>query len=150
MGATLSLCWFTQDWLFFAHIGDSRIYHLPAAGGMKQLSHDDTYVGWMFRNRQINEREARSHPRKNILQRALGAGHQFVDPQVGALRIQRGDCVLICSDGIVDGMFDAQIEEVLRETTTAHTGLNPAETLVRTAVEQSGRDNTTAVVVAVH
>jgi serine/threonine protein phosphatase PrpC len=47
-------------------------------------------------------------------------------------------------------MFDAQIEEVLRETTTAHTGLNPAETLVRTAVEQSGRDNTTAVVVAVH
>ena len=150
MGATLSLCWFTQDWLFFAHIGDSRIYHLPAAGGMKQLSHDDTYVGWMFRNRQINEREARSHPRKNILQRALGAGHQFFDPQVGALRIQRGDCVLICSDGIVDGMFDAQIEEVLRETTTAHTGLNPAETLVRTAVEQSGRDNTTAVVVAVH
>jgi protein phosphatase len=105
---------------------------------------------FVFRNRQINEREARSHPRKNILQRALGAGHQFVDPQVGALRIQRGDCVLICSDGIVDGMFDAQIEEVLRETTTAHAGLNPAETLVRTAVEQSGRDNTTAVVVAVH
>ena len=149
MGATLSLCWFTPDWLFFGHIGDSRIYHLPVAGGMKQLSHDDTYVGWLLRNRQINEREARSHPRKNILQRALGAGHQFVDPQVGALRLEKGDSVLICSDGIVDGMFDAQIEEILRETSSTQSGLNPAETLVRTAVEQSGRDNTTAVVVVV-
>jgi hypothetical protein len=47
-------------------------------------------------------------------------------------------------------MFDAQIEEVLREATTNQAGLNPAETLVLTAVDQSGRDNTTAVVLAVH
>jgi protein phosphatase len=154
MGATLSLCWFTPDWLFFAHIGDSRIYHVAAAGGMRQLSHDDTYVGWMFRNGQINEREARSHPRKNILQRALGAGHQFIEPQIGGLRLEKGDAILLCSDGIVDGMFDAQIEEMLRTSTGTEFmnehGTNPAESLVRTAVEQSGRDNTTAVVVVVH
>jgi protein phosphatase len=154
MGATLSLCWFTPDWLFFAHIGDSRIYHVAAAGGMRQLSHDDTYVGWMFRNGQINEREARSHPRKNILQRALGAGHQFIEPQIGGLRLEKGDAILLCSDGIVDGMFDAQIEEMLRTSTATESmneqGTNPAESLVRTAVEQSGRDNTTAVVVVVH
>ena len=154
MGATLSLCWFTPDWLFFAHIGDSRIYHVAAAGGMRQLSHDDTYVGWMFRNGQINEREARSHPRKNILQRALGAGHQFIEPQIGGLHLEKGDAILLCSDGIVDGMFDAQIEEMLRASTGTESmnehGTNPAESLVRTAVEQSGRDNTTAVVVVVH
>jgi protein phosphatase len=154
MGATLSLCWFTPDWLFFAHIGDSRIYHVAAAGGMRQLSHDDTYVGWMFRNGQINEREARSHPRKNILQRALGAGHQFIEPQIGGLQLEKGDAILLCSDGIVDGMFDAQIEEMLRASTATGSlkehGTNPAESLVRTAVEQSGRDNTTAVVVVVH
>jgi protein phosphatase len=154
MGATLSLCWFTPDWLFFAHIGDSRIYHVAAAGGMRQLSHDDTYVGWMFRNGQINEREARSHPRKNILQRALGAGHQFIEPQIGGLRLEKGDAILLCSDGIVDGMFDAQIEEMLRTSTGTEFmnehGTNPAESLVRTAVQQSGRDNTTAVVVVVH
>jgi protein phosphatase len=154
MGATLSLCWFTPDWLFFAHIGDSRIYHVAAAGGMRQLSHDDTHVGWMFRNGQINEREARSHPRKNILQRALGAGHQFIEPQIGGLHLEKGDAILLCSDGIVDGMFDAQIEEMLRASTGTESmnehGTNPAESLVRTAVEQSGRDNTTAVVVVVH
>ena len=50
---------------------------LPAAreGGIKQLSHDDTHVGWLFRNGKINEREARTHPRRNVLQKALGAGH---------------------------------------------------------------------------
>ncbi len=154
MGATLSLCWFTADWLFFAHIGDSRIYHLAAGGGMRQLSHDDTYVGWMFRNGQINERQARSHPRRNILQRALGAGHQYIEPQIGGLRLEKGDAILLCSDGIVDGMFDSQIEEMLRASTATESmnehGSNPAESLVQTAVEQSGRDNTTAVVVVVH
>jgi serine/threonine protein phosphatase PrpC len=63
MQATLSMCWFTPGWMFFGHIGDSRIYYLPAAGGIKQISHDDTYVGWLFRTGQINEREARAHPR---------------------------------------------------------------------------------------
>lgn len=154
MGATLSLCWFTTDWLFFAHIGDSRIYHLAAAGGMRQLSHDDTYVGWMFRNGQLNEREARSHPRKNILQRALGAGHQFIEPQLGGLHLEKGDAILLCSDGVVDGMFDSQIEEMLRTSTATESmnklASNPAESLVRSAVEQSGRDNTTAVVVIMH
>jgi protein phosphatase len=108
----------------------------------------------MFRNGQINEREARSHPRKNILQRALGAGHQFIEPQIGGLQLEKGDAILLCSDGIVDGMFDAQIEEMLRASTGTESmnehGTNPAESLVRTAVEQSGRDNTTAVVVVVH
>ena len=60
METTLSLCWFTPGKVFFGHIGDSRIYHLPAgATDIRQLTHDDTHVGWLFRNGQINEREAR-------------------------------------------------------------------------------------------
>ncbi|HEY5742827.1 MAG TPA: protein phosphatase 2C domain-containing protein, partial [Terrimicrobiaceae bacterium] len=83
MGATLSLCWFTPGSMHFGHIGDSRIYYLPKREGtIKQVSHDDTYAGWLFRNAKINEREARQHPTRHSLQRALGAGHQFVDPQV--------------------------------------------------------------------
>ena len=69
MEATLSLCWFTPGWMYFGHIGDSRIYYLPAQeGGIKQLSSDDTHVGWLFRNGKLNEREARSHPRRHLLQ----------------------------------------------------------------------------------
>ena len=86
MGATLSLAWFTPGWMYFAHIGDSRIYYRSGREGtLRQITHDDTYVGWLFRKGEINEREARTHPRRNVLQRALGAGNQFVEPQVGAV-----------------------------------------------------------------
>lgn len=96
MEATLSLCWFTPGWMYFGHIGDSRIYSLTRREkGIKQLSHDDTHVGWLFRNGQINEREARSHPRRNALQRALGGGNQFVEPQVGAVAYEVGDVFLL-------------------------------------------------------
>jgi protein phosphatase len=148
MGATLTLCWFTPGWMYFAHIGDSRLYYFPAAGGLKQLTHDDTHVGWLYRNAKISEREARQHPGKNSLQRALGAGHQFVDPQLGAVGYEPGDRFLLCSDGLVDGLFDAQIERLLAEESALKSELrNPARHLVDAAVEISGRDNTTALMI---
>ena len=146
MGATLTLGWFTNGWLHFAHIGDSRLYYLPADGGggspIRQISQDDTYVGWLFRNGKINEREARTHPRRNVLQKALGAGHQFVDPQMGAVAYEPGDRFLLCTDGLVDGLFDAQLAEFMEPG-------DPAARLVVESLERSGRDNTTALVVEV-
>ncbi len=148
MEATLSLCWFTPKWVYFAHIGDSRIYHLPArGGGMKQLTQDDTYVGWMFRNGQINEREARTHPRRSVLQKALGGGNQFVDPQVGAVAYEPGDQFLLCTDGLVDGLYDHHILDLLRPSTPHPDGFNPAHQLVEAALDQGSRDNTTALVI---
>ena len=149
MGVTLSLCWFTPGRMFFGHIGDSRIYYLPAAGGIRQLSEDDTYVGWLFRNGKLSEREARNHPRKNVLQKALGAGHQFVDPQVGAVACESGDAFLLCTDGVIDGLWDSQLADCIRAPEPAAAALDPAQRLVRVALERSGRDNTTAVVVEV-
>ncbi|MBX3731468.1 MAG: serine/threonine-protein phosphatase [Verrucomicrobiae bacterium] len=150
MGATLSLCWFTPGWMYFGHIGDSRIYYLPAgAGALRQLSHDDTHVGWLFRNGKINEREARTHPRRNVLQKALGGGNQFVDPQVGAVGYEPGDCFLLCTDGLIGGLFDSQIEESLRQGIPEAASLTRATRLVADAVTADGRDNTTALIVQI-
>jgi len=149
MGATLSLCWFTPGWMYFGHIGDSRIYYLPKEGGIRQISQDDTYVGWLFRQGQINEREAKNHPRRNVLQKALGAGHQFTDPQVGAVGYEPGDIFLLCTDGVTDGLYDERLLDLLRQPETAQQALSPASRVVKTAVENSGRDNTTALVVEV-
>jgi protein phosphatase len=150
MQATLSLCWFTPGWMYFGHIGDSRIYHLPARKKtIRQLTHDDTYVGWLFRNGKIGEYEARTHPRRNVLQKALGGGNQFVDPQVGAIACGRGDIFLLCSDGLIDGLFNNQLVEILRESQSSKTISNPAQLLVETSVKNSGRDNTTALVVQI-
>jgi PPM family protein phosphatase len=150
MGATLSLAWFVPGWMYFGHIGDSRIYYVPAAGtGMKQLTEDDTHVGWLFRHGKINEREARAHPGKNALQKALGAGHQFVTPQVGAVGCEAGDLFLLCTDGIIDGLFDSTLLDLLRSPDLGPGSPNPAQRLVREAVASSGRDNTTALLVRV-
>ena len=146
MGATLSLCWFTPGWMYFSHVGDSRIYQLPPAGSLEQVSHDHSHVGWLRRAGHLNEREARSHPRRNALQQVLGAGLQFVDPQLGAVPCPPGARFLICTDGLTDGLWDRRIEEALRAPGPVE---DLARALVAEAVKNSGRDNATAIVVEV-
>lgn len=145
MGATLSLCWFSPGWVHFGHIGDSRIYYAPKGGTFSQISHDHSHVGWLRRSGQISEREARSHPRRNALNQALGAGHQFLDPQVGAVGFKQGDRFLICSDGATDGLWDHRIAEILQTTPVE----DVARRIVEEAVDCSGKDNTTAVAVEI-
>lgn len=149
MGATLTVAWYVGGWIVFGHIGDSRLYHLPRGGGIRQLSEDHSHVGWLRQNGQLNEREARQHPRKNVLSQALGAGNQFVHPQFGEASCQVGDMFLLCTDGIIDGLWDSGLEELLRTPPRSLAELTPAQRLVRLAVEESGRDNATALVIEV-
>ena len=150
MEATLTLAWFTPGWMYFGHIGDSRIYYLSAReGGIKQLSHDDTHVGWLLRTGKINEREARDHPRRSVLQKALGGGNQFVDPQVGAVAYEPGDIFLLCTDGLVEKLYDDHLVEILRAAKSAQGKDNPAQRLVNESLEKNCRDNTTALVIRV-
>ncbi len=146
MGATLSLCWFTPEWMYFAHVGDSRIYYLPSTGVIKQLSEDDTHVGWLQRTGSINEREAKHHPRRNLLQKALGAGHQFVSPQLGSVGYGLGDRFLLCTDGVTDAIYNDQLPGMIADCTNAR---SPAHHLVDEAVTHSGRDNATAIIVTI-
>ena len=153
METTMSLCWFRPGWMYFGHVGDSRIYYLSSRDGvLKQLSQDDTYVGWLFRTGQINEREARTHPRRSVLQKSLGGGNQFVDPQVGAVACESGDIFLLCTDGLTDGLYDQAIKDLLVEGTKpleADSDPNPAQRLVDVSVTNSGRDNTTVLEIRV-
>ena len=145
MGATLSLCWVRPGWLYFAHVGDSRIYHLPKEGGINQVSHDHTHVGWLQRDGQLNEQAARSHAGRNALQQVLGGKNQNLSPQFGAIGYEPGDRFLICSDGLVEGLFNRGMERIIRNP-APHLKGTPAEMLVTEAVQTDGKDNTTAVV----
>jgi len=147
MQTTMSLCWFRPGWMYFGHVGDTRIYHLPAGKEqLLQLTNDDTHIGWLLRNGKLTDYEARRHPRRNVLQKALGGENRFVDPQVGAVCCERGDTFLLCSDGLTEGLYEHHIVDVLR---VKKVGFNPAKTLVESAVKGDGRDNTTALVVEV-
>ena len=143
MGTTLSLAWFTPGWMYFGHIGDSRIYHLPPGGGLIQLTLDHGHVGWLRRNGRLTEREAREHPMRNVLNQALGAEHMFIDPQFRALPCAPGDRFLLCSDGLTQELWDRQLEEIIRVTATAPV----AQQLINAALERGGHDNITALVV---
>ena len=147
MQTTMSLAWFTPGWLYFGHVGDTRIYQLAKGQSeLLQLTHDDTHVAWLLRNGKIKDFEARTHPRRNVLQKALGGENQFVDPQIGAVECGRDDIFLICSDGLTEGLHGHQIVDLLR---TKGKDFNPAKALVETSVKQDGRDNTTALVIKV-
>lgn len=147
MGTTLTLCWIRPHHCYFGHIGDSRLYHLRAAvdfgkESIHQISEDDTHVGWLFRQGKISEREAKHHQGRNLLQKALGADHQFATPQVGSFTYAPSDRLLLCSDGVTDGLFNHQLLDII--TDSIHD--SPARHLVDEAVRQSGRDNATAII----
>lgn len=147
MGSTLSLVWYCNDRFHFAHIGDSRIYHLPRSGGLKQISEDHTYVGWLRRKGEINEREMRNHPRRNVLAQALGSGNRYIEPQVGEIQCEPGDRLLLCTDGVTEGLWDHALEDLIRTPPAAISDVAPALRIVRAAVAESGRDNATALVI---
>jgi serine/threonine protein phosphatase PrpC len=147
MGSTLSLCWVTPEWVNYAHIGDSRIYFLPQAGEIRQLTRDDNHPGWLYAQGKINEREARTHPRRHSLQRALGANHQFINIQTGSVHYESGDLFLLCSDGLTDGLWDRHLLQLLRNPEPDEKQISPVTRLIEASLERSGRDNTTAIVV---
>jgi PPM family protein phosphatase len=157
MGATLTLAWIHRRCVLFAHIGDTRLYHfqpdrnrqddVPTAAEMTQLTQDHTYVGWLRRTGKLNEREARFHPRKNVLSKALGAGNQFAEPQCGSFELHPGDKILLCTDGITDGLWDRAVREIVLTPESSTVALTPAQRLVHAAVRESGKDNSTAIVI---
>ena len=144
MGATLSMCWLLPDRLLISHIGDSRIYRYRDEGSdespLIQLTEDDTRVASMLRSGKISVYEARNHPMKNMLNKALGAGNQFVDPQVKEIKFDSGDRFLICSDGVTDGILDSELEGLMRNETDVGS-------IIECAVRVSGRDNATAILI---
>jgi protein phosphatase len=78
----------------------------------------------------------------------LGGSNQFVDPQVGAVALEPGDRFLLCSDGLTDGLYNSALEDLIRSPRT-EADENPARRLVIESLANSGRDNTTAVVIEV-
>jgi PPM family protein phosphatase len=142
MGATLTLTWFTPDWVYLCHVGDSRLYRLDTAGQLHQLTEDHTHVGHLYRTGKINERQLRQHPRRNILNQSLGAGQQFLEPQVAKIELVPGERLLLCSDGITNGLWT----HALRDALQSHIS---AVELVKLALAEGSTDNCTAVLIDV-
>ncbi len=148
MGTTLvAIAPVTEDGeerLAIVNVGDSRAYRLTN-GQLEQVSDDHSLVGEMVRDGRITRDQARDHPQKNIVTRAVGIDDQ-IDIDDFQLLPHAGDRYLLCSDGLTDEVTDAQIAEVLRSIDDPD---EAAHSLVTMANETGGRDNITVLIVDV-
>lgn len=141
MGTTVVAASLEGKRLTVANVGDSRLY--VAGETMEQITEDHSLVQEMVRIGGINKEEARSHPNKNIITRAVGLEEDLkVDCFVKEL--EPGNIVLLCSDGLTDMLEDAEIHQLLRTDMEVR---HKAELLVQQANEHGGRDNIAVVVV---
>ncbi|MEE6282406.1 PP2C family protein-serine/threonine phosphatase [Georgenia sunbinii] len=129
-------------WLVF-NVGDSRVYR-STPQGMEQISVDHSLVQEMVDAGTISRSEARHHPRRNVITRAVGTGP---DPQVDfwMLRVADGERLLLCSDGLLGELEDEVIAEVLREAPHPHEAA--VSLLERALVGGGANDNVSVIVV---
>ena len=133
-----------EERLALLNVGDSRTYRFRH-DKLVRITVDHSYVQELVVTGHITEEEARTHPRRNIVTRALGI-EPFVRPDIWSMPIVRGDRFILCSDGLVDEVPDHEIADQVRATQEPQL---LAERLVAMANRHGGRDNITVVVVDV-
>ncbi|BAL83466.1 putative protein phosphatase [Selenomonas ruminantium subsp. lactilytica TAM6421] len=128
---------------YWAHVGDSRLYLLrPGQAQLEQLTQDHSYVEDLVREGTITREEAKRHPQRNMLTRAVGAMENLL-VDTGELAVAQGDTLLLATDGLMKHMTDEEITRLLQQGAA-----DPAQILVQTALNAGGRDNVTVVVVS--
>jgi PPM family protein phosphatase len=145
MAATLAIVWFTPENLYLANVGDSRIYR-SRNGALEQLSRDHTYAWGQWKRGEISEYEYRSHSRRAALYEIVGGGHAKVTPHLAAIAYEPGDCFLICSDGLIDGLWERHLSTALAASENDLKTIT--ENLLKRAMDNAGKDDTSLIVIS--
>lgn len=143
MGTTLVAVLIRDNQVFYAHVGDSRLYYFEqATQTLHRITKDHSFVQELVDRGVIKDEDAEKHPRKNEILRALGI-HQEVIPEVGILPIlpADNDLLLLCSDGLNAMISDFQIGEIITDKNL--TILQRTQKLIEKANEAGGTDNIT-------
>ena len=142
MGTTVVAACLKQEELIAANVGDSRLY-VVHDDSIEQVTEDHSLVQEMVKYGGINKEEARVHPNKNIITRAVGLEQEL---QVDCFRkmLHPGDRVLLCSDGLTDMLEDEQIRRIIDKKKDVRSA---AEKLVKAANDNGGRDNIAVIVI---
>lgn len=142
MGTTIVVTTIIDGTAFTANVGDSRLYMIGDAG-MKQITQDHSLVEEMVRLGQLTKEEARMHPDKNIITRAIGAS-KTVQVDFFEFDLAQGDKILMCSDGLTNMVEDSEIEAIVQNG--APIG-ERATQLINAANDHGGKDNIAVILV---
>ncbi len=143
MGTTLTMIWEDRDRMLLGHVGDSRAY-LLRGGEMEQISEDHSMVAEMVRKGLLTPEQAKCHPYRNVITRALGS-EETVQVDVTLLDKQKGDVYLICSDGLSEYVSMPQMRDILLTRPLEEA----ADLLLQLALDGGGRDNISLVIAEV-
>lgn len=145
MGTTVAILLLHEGLAYVAHVGDSRVYRLVADGSLQRLTNDHSLVAELVKNGEITEEEAKNHPRRNILTRALGTKGE-TEMELGSFPAEPGDKFLLCSDGLTGFVDDNLIRDILLKK--VHPQALAGE-LVDLANQNGGNDNITVIVAVI-
>ena len=141
MGTTVVVATCMNDELLVANVGDSRLYVMGDT--IRQITVDHSLVEEMIRMGGLARSEARNHPKKNIITRAIGA-LDTVKVDFFDVKLERGDIVLLCSDGLTNMLEDEEIEKILKKPESIQ---EKTEHLVDAANENGGKDNIAVILI---
>ena len=141
MGTTLVCALVLEDNVYVAHVGDSRAYLIDGSR-IKRLTTDHSVVQQLVEIGQITEEEARVHPEKNMITRAVGV-KESVDVDTSYLKMRKNNAVLLCTDGLSNYVSDEEILDVVSNNERE----DAVQILINMALERGGSDNVTAVVI---
>ncbi|MBR2804852.1 MAG: Stp1/IreP family PP2C-type Ser/Thr phosphatase [Eggerthellaceae bacterium] len=141
MGTTCTAAMLEADKLVIAQVGDSRAYLLHG-GKLSQITRDHSLMANMIESGQITPEEARFHPNRSVITRALGNDPDMV-PDLYEIRVEAGDRLMLCSDGLTSMVEDADIEAIMNRVADPQ---RCAAALVNEAIAAGGTDNVTVVV----
>ena len=144
MGTTLVVGTIIGNKLFVANIGDSRLYIVGGTEQIRQITRDHSLVQEMVRMGEITAEEARNHPDKNIITRALGA-EKTVDVDFFDMRLEPGSTILMCSDGLSNMVEDKKMEEIILNSDEDITW--KGNTLIQEANNNGGKDNIAIILI---
>ena len=140
MATTIVLCFLDMESVYVVNMGDSRAYMLRG-GAMSQLTEDHTYVNKLVNAGTLTRSEARRHPQKNIITRALGA-EEYTEPDFYRFDLMPFDRLLLCTDGLHGELTDDEIAAIAGSGDDMNT---ICRMLVDSANEKGGNDNITVI-----
>lgn len=142
MGTTVVAASCDGDTLSIANVGDSRLY-IVSGHEIRQITRDHSWVEEMVRRGGLGRDEARNHPDKNIITRAVGA-EDTIKVDFFSVKLKEGDLILMCTDGLTNMLEDEEIRMILDG---ARDIVEKAEELVRRANENGGMDNISVILI---
>jgi protein phosphatase len=142
MGTTLSTVYIRNDRLFWAHVGDCRLYRWNA-GGLEQLTTDHSVIASMIADGQAKPEELYTHPQRSVIYRCIG-DKPVVDVDTDLLPLAPGDRIILCCDGLWEMVRDEGIEDVMMREADPQLA---CDLLVRHANAAGGEDNISVIVV---